>query len=231
MMNEYGKHIQPSFDKALDALKEDVLLMATLTERSLNKAMNGLFKRDDDLCAAVIADDQEIDQLEVGVDTDGISIMLRFQPVASDLRQVISAMKVSGNLERVADQGVNIARRARKLNHAPSLDQLPLLEPMYWEALTIFKDSVRAYSDGEVELALSLKGRDKKLDDFDRKVGEEITAQMAKYPNRITSYLNLIFIARHLERVGDHAKAIGEDAIYAAAAEDVRHQPRAVTSE
>ncbi len=153
--------------------------------------------------------------------------MLRFQPVASDLRQVVSAMKVSGNLERIADQAVNIARRTRKLNHVPALDQLPLLQPMYWEALTIFKDSIRAYTEGEVDLALSLKARDKKLDELDLKVSQEVTDGMAKNPQSIKSYLHLIFIARHLERVGDHAKAIGEDAIYATAAEDIRHQPRA----
>ncbi len=225
--NEVGRHIHGSFDKALDALKEDVLLMATLTERNLNKAMNGLFKRDDDLCTAVIADDQEIDQLEVQVDKDGVAVMIRFQPVARDLRQVISAMKVSGNLERVADQAVNIARRARKLNHAPALEKLNLLEPMYWEALTIFKDSVRAYGDGEIDLALSLKARDKKLDDFDGKIGQEVTDGMAREPDKIKSYMNLIFIARHLERVGDHAKNIGEDAIYAANAEDIRHRTQA----
>ena len=228
-MSEIGKHIHGSFDKELDALKEDVLLMATLTERSLSKAMNGLFSRDDDLCAAVIADDQEIDQLEVQVDRDGINIMLRFQPVASDLRQVVSAMKVSGNLERVADQAVNISRRSRKLNHAPALDQLALLQPMFWEAVNIFNDSVKAYSEGDVELALSLKGRDKKIDEFDLKVSQEVTDHMARNPQKIKPYLNLIFIARHLERVGDHAKAIGEDTIYATAAEDIRHQPRFVT--
>ncbi len=223
-MSENGRHIYATFDKALNALKDDVLMMATLTERNLNSAMNGLFKRDDDLCTAVIADDEEIDQLEIQVDGDGIAIMLRFQPVASDLRQVISAMKVSGNLERVADQAVNIARRARKLNQVAVLEQTDLLETMYWEAIGIFKDSVRSYTEGEIDLAMSLKARDKKLDDLDGQIGQELTELMVKHPGNVKAYLNVIFIARHLERVGDHAKNIGEDAIYAAVAEDVRHQ-------
>lgn len=216
-------HINSNFDKALTSIREAVLMMASLTERSLTNAMRGLFERDTDLCLRVIADDEEIDQLEKQVDKDGIEIMLRFQPVASDLRQVISAMKVSGNLERVADQAVKIAKRARKLNAQPEMSEIHFLQPMYWEALALFKDSLRAYVDGEVELAMSLKPRDKKIDAHNLEIGQNLTDAMAKTPARITDFLDLLFIARHIERVGDQSKNIGEDAVYAAAAEDVRH--------
>src|ERR1043166_8356478 len=111
-----AKHILGTFDEALSTLRNNVLMMAGLTERSLERAMKGLFDRNDDLCAATIADDEEIDQLEKQIDKDGVDILLRFQPVASDLRRVVSAMKLSPNIERVADQATNIARRARKLN-------------------------------------------------------------------------------------------------------------------
>ena len=87
-------------------------------------------QRDDDLCATAIADDEEIDQLEKQVDKDGIDLLLRFQPVASDLRRVVSAMKLSSNLERMGDQAVNIARKARKLNQHPALPETALIEPM-----------------------------------------------------------------------------------------------------
>jgi phosphate transport system protein len=216
-------HINSSFDRALNSIVEDVLMMASLTERSLSNAMRGLFERSTELCLRVIADDEEIDQLEKQVDRNGIEIMLRFQPVASDLRQVISAMKVSGNLERIGDQAAKIAKRARKLNGVPEVREVHLLEPMYWEALALFKDSLRAYVDAEVELAMSLKVRDKKVDIFNVEIGQSLTDAMAKNPERITDYLELLFIARHIERVGDQAKNIGEDAVYAAAAEDVRH--------
>src|ERR1051325_4787201 len=107
------KHILGTFDEALGGLRNNVLMMAGLTERSLERAMKGLFNRDDNLCANAIADDEEIDQLEKQIDKDGVDILLRFQPVASDLRRVITAMKLSPNIERVADQATNIARRAR----------------------------------------------------------------------------------------------------------------------
>ncbi len=222
-MSEMNAHISSPFEKALNKIRDDVIMMASLAERSVRNAMTGLLERNTELCLRVIADDEEIDQLEKQVDKDGIGIMLRFQPVATDLRQVISAMKISSNLERVADQAVNIGKRARKLNALPVIDETQLLGPMYADAMTLFGDSVRAFVEENVELAVSVKGRDKAIDQQDLDISRRVTDQMARQPERITDYLNLIFIARHLERVGDHAKNIAEDAVYAAAAEDIRH--------
>src|SRR4029450_7599311 len=117
-------------------------MMAGLAERSLDRAMKGLFERDDELCAYAIADDEEIDQLEMQIDKDGVAILLRFQPVASDLRRVVAAMKLSSNLERVADQATNIARRARKLNQHPPLPEVELILPIHAQAGAMFKDSL-----------------------------------------------------------------------------------------
>ena len=111
MANSPSLHILGSFDEALSLLRENVLMMASLTERSLERAFHGLFERDCELCNQVIADDEEIDLLEKQVDKDGIELLLRFQPVAIDLRSIIAAMKLSANLERVADQATGIARR------------------------------------------------------------------------------------------------------------------------
>src|SRR5258707_8666908 len=121
------KHILGTFDEALASLRNNVLMMSSLTERSLERAMKGLLDRDDDLCANAIADDEEIDQLEIQIDKDGVDVLMRFQPLASDLRRVVSAMKLSSNLERMADQATNIARRARKLNRHPALPELELI--------------------------------------------------------------------------------------------------------
>ena len=147
------KHILGTFDEALSILRNNVLMMAGLTERSLERAMKGLFTRDDNLCVTAIADDEEIDQLEMQVDKDGVAILLRFQPVASDLRRVVSAMKFSTNLERLGDQATNIARRARKLNQHPPLSDVDLITPMREKAMAMFKDSVDAYVREDVELA------------------------------------------------------------------------------
>ena len=219
------KHILGTFDEALASLRDNVLMMASLTERSLDRAYKGLMERDDDLCANAIADDEEIDQLEKQIDKDGVDILLRFQPVASDLRRVVSAMKLSSNLERMADQGTNIARRARKLNQHPALPEVELIVPMYAHAMSMFKDSVDAYVREDVQLGRDIVPRDEKLDDLNRLASRKLIERMAQDPDQLRGYLNLMFIGRHLERVGDHATNIAEDAVYAAAAEDIRHQP------
>ncbi len=218
-------HILGTFDEALGSLRNNVLMMSSLTERSLDRALTGLLQRDDELCVVAIADDEEIDQLEKQVDKDGVDLLLRFQPVASDLRRVVSAMKLSSNLERMADQAVNIARKARKLNKHPALPEIDFIEPMQRHAMAMFKDSVEAYIREDVQLAMELKPRDKKLDEMNANASKRLIQRMAEDPDQLRGYLNLMFIARHLERVGDHATNIAEDAVYAAAAEDIRHQP------
>jgi phosphate transport system protein len=217
-------HILATFDEALTSLRNNVLLMSSLTERSLDRAITGLLKRDNDLCAIAIADDEEIDQLEKQVDKDGIDLLLRFQPVASDLRRVVSAMKLSSNLERMADQATNIARRARKLNQHPPLPEAELIRPMYLHAMSMFKDAIDAFVQGDVNLARSVVPRDEGLDDMNRTTGRRLIERMADDPEQLRGYLNLIFISRCLERVGDHATNMAEDAVYAVAAEDIRHQ-------
>jgi phosphate transport system protein len=218
------KHILGTFDEALASLRNNVLMMAGLTERSLDRAMKGLFQRDDNLCATAIADDEEIDQLEKQIDKDGVDILLRFQPVASDLRRVVSAMKLSSNLERMADQATTIARRARKLNRHPPLPEVELIKPMYDHAMSMFKDSVDAFVREDVDLGRAIVPRDEKLDHLNRVASRKLIERMAQDPEQLRGYLNLIFVGRCLERVGDHATNIAEDAVYAAAAEDIRHQ-------
>lgn len=218
------KHILGTFDEALASLRNNVLMMSGLTERSLERALKGLFERNDNLCANAIADDEEIDQLEKQIDKDGVDILLRFQPVASDLRRVVAAMKLSSNLERMADQATTIARRARKLNRHPPLPEVELIRPMYEHAMSMFRDSVDAFVREDVDLGCAVVQRDEALDELNRNVSHKLVERMAQDPDQLRGYLNLIFISRALERVGDHATNIGEDAVYAAAAEDIRHQ-------
>ena len=224
------KHILGTFDEALASLRNNVLMMAGLTERSLDRAMKGLFNRDDDLCANAIADDEEIDQLEKQIDKDGVDILLRFQPVASDLRRVVSAMKLSSNLERMADQATTIARRARKLNQHPALAEAELVKPMHEHAISMFKDSIDAFVREDVELGRAVVPRDERLDELNRRASHKLVERMAQDPQQLRDYLNLIFVCRALERVGDHATNIAEDAVYAAAAEDIRHQTLAASA-
>ncbi|PYL93412.1 MAG: phosphate transport system regulatory protein PhoU [Verrucomicrobia bacterium] len=218
------KHILGTFDEALSSVRNNVLMMAGLAERTLDRAVKGLLQRDDNLCTTAIADDEEIDQLEKQIDKEGVDVLLRFQPVASDLRRVVAAMKLSPNIERIADQATNIARRARKLNRHPPLPEVEIIVPIQAHAMAMFKDAIDAFVREDVDLGRAVVARDKDLDHMNKMANRKLTDRMAQDPKQLRGYLNLIFISRCLERVGDHATNIAEDAVYAAAAEDIRHQ-------
>src|SRR5437764_6035488 len=219
------KHTLGTFEQALENLRGNVMMMASQTQRSLERALKGLMERNDELCALAIADDEEIDQLEKQIDKDGVDVLLRFQPVASDLRRVVAAMKLSPNIERIADQATNIARRARKLNKHPALPEVEMITPIQAHAMAMFKDAIDAFVREDVDLGRAVVARDKDLDYMNKMANRQLTEPMAQDPKQLRGYLNLIFISRWLERVGHHATNIAEDAVYAAAAEDIRHQP------
>ena len=110
-----GKHSLPGFERSLEELRADILLMASLVRRSLSNAKTGFIQRDEDDCSAVIADDEEVDLLVKQVDRGGTNILIRFQPLASDFRTVLATIKLGSHLENISDQAVSIARRARAL--------------------------------------------------------------------------------------------------------------------
>lgn len=220
---ENARHILTSFEDALDNLRKNVLMMSSLSSRSLENARKGLFERDEDWCNTVIADDEEIDALEIQVDGEGMDIMLRFHPFASDLRNVIAAMKTSVNLERASDQSVGIARRARKLIALPLMPVASRIEPIFNLASSVYDDAIKSYADNDIELARTIKSRDKDLDELNREFADNITEMMPQNPEHIRGFLELIFIARCLERIGDQSKNIAEDVIYAVSVKDTRH--------
>lgn len=216
-------HILTNFTGALDQLRSSVLMMSSLTQRNLKNAIKGLMERDDDWCNNSIADDEEIDVLEMQIDREGMEVMSRFQPVASDLREVISSIKIGANIERVADQGVNIARRARKLNEHAEVAELHLLDEPIRLSLEMFDDAVRSFAERNASLAVELKARDKTLDRMNKEFTDVMVNRMQDDSVNLPTYLNLIFISRCLERIGDHACNIAEDVVFAVNAEDIRH--------
>lgn len=222
-MDAHAKHTLDEFEEALLSVRDSVLMMASLTERLLATAGEALFARSFEACERVIADDSEIDALEKSVDEESVAILVRFQPMANDLREVVSAIKVSNNLERVADQAVGIARRARRLNESGTLPETTALRPIFDLAAGIFHDSLRGFADRNENLARGLKERDRALDALQHRQIENLTARMAADTGRIKDYLDLVLVARNIERIGDHATNIAEDTVFAASAEDIRH--------
>ncbi|MFT5409393.1 MAG: phosphate transport system protein, partial [Verrucomicrobiales bacterium] len=147
-----------------------------------------------------------------------------YNPVAHDLRKVISAMKVSSNLERVADQAVGIAKRARKMNKNAAIPETRLVEPIYDLAATLLHDAVAGFAlDGQVDEAIAIQQRDKEIDAAYKETAKKLTKRMEENPEHIKDYLDLQFIIRFVERVGDHAKNIAQDTIYTESAMDIRH--------
>jgi phosphate transport system protein len=216
-------HTLTNFTVSLDHLRGSVLMMSSLTQRNLKNSIKGLMERDDDWCNNSIADDEEIDLLEMQIDKEGIDVMSRFQPVASDLREVISSIKIGAHIERVADQAVNIARRARKINEHPEVPELHFLDELVKMAVSMFDDAVRAFAERNAHLAVELKARDKELDRLNRELTDKMVQRMQDDSVNLPTYLNLIFVSRCLERIGDHAANMAEDVVFAVRAEDIRH--------
>ncbi|MEM7386380.1 MAG: PhoU domain-containing protein, partial [Verrucomicrobiota bacterium] len=148
-----SKHILGNFEKALEELRTDVLTMASTAEQNLNDAVAGLLNRKPDLCSDAIANDEEVDQLELRIDHEGMRVLSLFQPVARDLRSVVSTMRMATNLERVSDEAGNISRRARKMLKNPELPETQLIEPLHQLASKLLRDSIRSFADGNVDLA------------------------------------------------------------------------------
>ena len=225
-----NQHIFREFDKGIQALKAEVLSMASLTRQNLERAMRALLERDIDLARAVIADDADVDDLERKIDQSGMSILVRFHPVASDLRLVITSMKMAHNLERISDHAVSIAKRAKKICKAPPLDEAGLTEPLYSLADKLLRDALLAYTDSNAELGESLKARDKELDRLHKQMIASLSARLEDSNGRSENLLHLIFVARSIERIGDLAVNMGEDAVFLGEARDIRHEYRKNTA-
>lgn len=216
-------HILTPFTERLSHLRQSVLAMAELTKRNLENSIRGLCEHDDDYCNNAIVDDEEIDILEMQIDREGLHIMSRFQPVASDLRDVISSMKIGANIERIADQAVSIARRARKMNKYAEVKELHELDKIISLAKKMFDDAIQAYVNHDEKAAIDVKTQDKELDLLNKNFNKHLILRMQDDSARIPTYLNLILVSRCLERIGDHAANIAEDVVFAVSAEDIRH--------
>lgn len=218
-----GRHLLPGFDTALDTLRADVLMMGNLVRRNVSNAKQGFRVTDDYYCAAVIADDDEIDILEKQVDRTGTDILVRFQPMAFDLRRVLATIKVGTHLERLSNQMVNIARRVRKLNEEPPLEEAIWLDAIFDLAEIAFGEALEAFASAHSRLAEQVRSRTEPLAQQARDLDDRYTAIIEERTPFVRGYVNLIAIAQCLERAAYIIENIAEEAIYVAEAKDVRH--------
>lgn len=216
-------HTLGSFEIALRDARNGVLRMASISAQNLENAVRGLLTRNTELCNDAIAEDDEVNLLERRIDAESFEILMRFNPVASDLREVIAGMKVANNLERISDEAQSIARRARKVLKQLELAEVALIEPIFHQAQALLRDGMRAYTEGDNEMALGLYDRDRQLDDDQKQLIRRLTKMLDDDTSSAKTVLHLIFIVRSLERVGDHAVNIGEDAVFLETSADIRH--------
>jgi phosphate transport system protein len=212
------------WEQQLNALREQLLMMSGLSERNLAVAMRALIERDDKLCDTVEAEDTQIDQLEIHIDELVITSISTHGAVARDCRLMLAASKIASNLERIADQATTIARRARELNKEPLLKPLIDIPVMADLASEMLRDSITAFVEGNADLAVEIVARDKSVNDLNRQVARELTAEMQGNPKSVTRAINLLTIAKALERVADHATNIAEEVFYLNRGEDIRHE-------
>ncbi|MDQ3622948.1 MAG: phosphate signaling complex protein PhoU [Verrucomicrobiota bacterium] len=212
------------WEQQLTEIREQLLKMSGLTERNLARAMRALLERDDQLADAVEAEDTLIDELEVQIDEMVITYMATHGPVARDCRFMLTASKISSNLERIADEATKIARRARELNREPLLKPLiniPLIAEIAQEML---RESITAFIEVKPELAVEIIARDKTVNALYKQLARELTGYMIEDPTTITRALNLVTSAKALERVADHVTNIAEEVFYLYKGEDIRHE-------
>ncbi len=207
----------------LNDIREQLLMMSGLTEKVFSTAIRALVERDDKLADAVESEDDQIDQLEVQIDERVVTFISTHGAVARDCRFVLMASKISSNLERIADEATTIARRSRELNTEPLLKPLIDIPIMADTAQEMLRDCITAFVDMNPELAIEIIARDKTVDSIHKMLVTELTALMIESPRAVTRALNLMRVAKSIERVADHATNIAEEVHYLSRGLDIRY--------
>lgn len=208
------KHIVQSFDDDMNALTSKIIQMGGFAERQVADAVDALAARDLAIAARVVDRDREVDQFEEAIDQDVIRILATRQPMAVDLRIITMALKISNDLERTSDYAVSIAKRSQRLADQPEFSAVSRARRIGEQCIAMVKDVLDAYVDRDVEKATEIWHRDAQVDrDYDSLFRELIT-YMLEDPRKISQCIDLLFIAKNLERIGDHATNIAEKIIY-----------------
>jgi phosphate transport system protein len=217
------EHTSKQYEQQLRTLKEKLLLMSGKAEAAIAGATRALVERRPSLAERVIRDDDALDQLEIEIDDLCFELLAREQPVARDLRFITTIIKIVRDIERIADNGVNIARRALEIMNEPELGPVIDVPIMARAAQRIFKDSLDAFVNEDAELAQQVIESDGYLDAVCEQMLRELLTYMLEDPTTVSRALRLIFVARNLERVGDHAENIAEMVIFLVRGQDIRH--------
>ena len=205
------------------ALKQKLLTMASHAETSLANAIKALVDRNDDLARKVIADDSILDHFEIEIDEMAIGLLALQGPLASDLRLITIAMKISHDLERVGDEATTIARRTIELSQEPQLKPYVDIPRMKDLAMTMLNEALDAFVNHNPAKARAVIPQDKEVDNINRQLHRELVSYMIEKPTTITRCLNLMVISKSIERIADHATNIAEEVVFLYEGRDIRH--------
>ncbi|MZR31894.1 phosphate signaling complex protein PhoU [Sneathiella litorea] len=207
-------HIVKSFDEELEEVRNTIVEMGGLAETQLEAAVRSLTERNTELALKTIEGDKAVDELELAIDNMSIRLLALRNPVADDLRLVISALKIASLLERVADYAANISKRVIALNTAPTIAPISSIPRMGEMVRRMIDDTLKAYTNGDSDLAYDVWKRDQDVDQLYNSMFRELLTFMMEDPRSITSCTHLIFMAKNIERIGDHMTNIAEIIIY-----------------
>ena len=204
------EHIVKSFDDALDNLRRSIVEMGGEAERQIDASIQCVMRRDATLAGQVVKADERLDQYERTIDTDAIRMLALRQPMATDLREVVGALKIAADLERIGDYAANVAKRAISLTQTPVVRPLVAVPRMGRLVQEILNDVLDAYTTRNVQQALEAWSRDEEVDDLYTSLFRETLTYMMEDPRNITPCTHLLFIAKNIERMGDHATNVAE---------------------
>jgi phosphate transport system protein len=227
-MQQAREHTLKAFDEDLNRLRALIAQMGGLAEHAIGEAMRCLIQRDVDGAMAIVRDDVKLDKLEIEAERRVVQLIALRAPMAGDLREAVAALKISGVVERIGDYAKNIARRVPLLEDSSQLEPLSLLPEMARIATQMVHDVLDAFVRRDAEAAVRVVERDQAVDDFYDSIFRTLLTFMMEKPQTIGQSAHLLFVAKNLERVGDHATNIAEMVYYAATGEHVaEHKKKA----
>ena len=219
-------HTIKAFDEDLDRLRALISQMGGLAEHAIRESMRCLVQRDLDGAQKIVADDKKLDALELETERRAVQLLALRAPMAGDLRDVVAAIKISGVVERIGDYAKNIAKRVPLLENAAAIEPLSLMPEMARIATEMVRDVLNAFVERDAEAAVRVVERDRAVDDFYNSIFRTLLTYMMENPGNIGQSTHLLFIAKNIERVGDHATNIAEMVYYAATGQHLADRPR-----
>ncbi len=216
--------VQRHFDEELAELRRQLAVMGSLAESMIRQGALMLMSPNDETAEQLLKDEDEVNRLHMAIDESCMRLLVLRQPVAVDMRFLASTLRMSGELERIGDQSINLMRRARKLERGAPLP-LPIdLQPMIDIVVRMVNDSLDAFTRKDVKLAKRVLELEQNADDLRHLYEDELATAGEKRGRDIIFYIQLTMIVYHLERIADHATNIAEDVIFLVEGEDIRHQ-------